>query len=82
MCVRTVNVDEARLRKISASFKDVNVIDQWLQIVINNAIDDMELGDLTELPVVAAENYPYDKDMTVEELYSAVMEDVKAIYAK
>ena len=82
MCVRTVNVDEARLRKISASFKDVNVIDQWLQIVINNAIDDMELGDLTELPLATVEKYPYDKDMTVEELYAAVMEDVKAIYAE
>jgi len=43
MCVRTVKIDEARLRKINPSFKDVNVIDRWLEAIINNAIEDMEL---------------------------------------
>ncbi len=43
MCIRTVKIDEARLRKINPSFKDVNVIDRWLEVIINDAIEDLEL---------------------------------------
>ncbi|MBR1466883.1 MAG: hypothetical protein IJ607_11080 [Bacteroidaceae bacterium] len=43
MCLRTVNIDEARLRKINPSFCDMKTIDRWLEVVINDAIEDMEL---------------------------------------
>ena len=35
-----------------------------------------------DTPAASAKKYPYDRDMTVEELYAAIVEDVKEIYAK
>lgn len=37
---------------------------------------------LAAAPVASARKYPYDRDMTVEELYAAVVEDINEIYAK
>ena len=37
---------------------------------------------LAAAPVASAEKYPYDCDMTVEELYAAIVEDIKEIYAR
>lgn len=99
MCLRTVNIDEARLRKINPSFSDMNTIDRWLEVVINDAISEMEVKHrmvgleveadsmneeeaLAAAPVATAQKYPYDRDMTVEELYAAVLEDIKDIYSK
>ena len=99
MCLRTVNIDEARLRKINPSFNDMKTIDRWLEVIINDAISEMEVKQrmagleveadpieedeaLAVAPVVSAQKYPYDRDMTVEELYAAVVEDIKEIYAK
>lgn len=96
MCLRTVNIDEARLRRINPLFSDVNVIDRWLEEVIADAINDMELlsnidgvmGEETRsiedarartLHAVSRE-YALKHDMTPEELYAVIMEDVKAIY--
>ena len=99
MCLRTVNIDEARLRKISPLFDDVKAIDRWLEVVINDDISEMEANHrmvglevdadpmdedeaLAAAPVTSAQKYPYDRDMTVEELYAAVVEDIKEIYSK
>jgi len=99
MCLRTVNIDEARLCKINPSFSDMKTIDRWLEVIINDAISEMEVKQrmaglevevdpieedeaLAVAPVVSAQKYPYDRDMTVEELYAAVVEDIKEIYAK
>ena len=43
MCLRTVNIDEARLRKINPSFSDMKTIDRWLEVIINDAISEMEV---------------------------------------
>lgn len=37
---------------------------------------------LAMAPVASAQKYPYDLDMTVEELYASIVEDIKEIYAK
>jgi hypothetical protein len=37
---------------------------------------------LAAAPVASAKKYPYDCDMTVEELYTAIVEDIKEIYAE
>ena len=65
MCLRTVNIDEARLRRISPSFKDVNVIDQWLVVVIEAALSNMEQGLTSSVP-------------TTEEVYDAIEQSVKS----
>ena len=99
MCLRTVKIDEVRLRKINPSFNDMKTIDRWLEGVINDAISEMEdrkrmdgldleadpideIEALAVAPVTSAQKYPYDRDMTVEELYAAVVEDIKEIYSK
>lgn len=99
MCLRTVNIDEMRLRKINPSFSDMNVVDRWLEVVINDAISDMEVKHrlaglevetdsknedeaLADNSMASVQKYPYDRDMTVEELYAAVVEDINEIYAK
>ena len=37
---------------------------------------------LAMAPAASAQKYPYDRDMTVEELYASIVEDIKEIYAK
>lgn len=41
MCVININVDEERLRRISPSFKDASSISRWLQIQVDELIDEM-----------------------------------------
>ena len=35
---------------------------------------------LAAAPVASAKKYPYDCDMTVEELYAAIVEDIKEMF--
>ena len=37
---------------------------------------------LAMAPAASAQKHPYDRDMTVEELYASIVEDIKEIYAK
>ena len=66
MCIRTVNIDQARLSRINPSFKDVNVIDRWLKVLINDAIEDMEL-----------QHAPSPNAHTAEEMRSLLVERVR-----
>ena len=68
MCLRNVNIDEARLRRISPSFKDVNVIDQWLAVVIEAAMSNLEQGLAANLP-------------TTDDVYDAIEQRVKSSQA-
>lgn len=45
-----------------------------------DAIDEDEA--LAMAPAASAQKHPYDRDMTVEELYASIVEDIKEIYAK
>ena len=65
MCIRTVNIDQARLSRINPSFKDVKVIDRWLQVLVNDAIEDMELS-----------HTPSPNAHTAEEMHSLLIERV------
>ncbi len=66
MCIRTVNIDEARLSRINPSFKDVNVIDRWLQVLVNDAIEDMEMS-----------HAPSPNAHTAEEMHALLVERVR-----
>jgi len=66
MCIRTVNIDQARLSRINPSFKDVNVIDRWLQVLVNDAIEDMELS-----------HAPSPNAHTAEEMHTMFQERVR-----
>ena len=75
MCVRTVNIDEARLRRIDSSFSDMKVIDQWLEEVIADAISDMEF--LSKNGVVAGE-----ETISIEEARAMTLQAVREEYAR
>ena len=75
MCVRTVNIDEARLRRINPSFSDMKVIDQWLEEVIADAISDMEF--LSKNDDVAGE-----ETMSIEEARAMTLQAVREEYAR
>jgi len=66
MCIRTVNIDEARLSRINPSFKDVNVIDRWLQVLVNDAIEDMEMS-----------HTPSPNAHTAEKMHALLVERVR-----
>ena len=75
MCVRSVNVDEARLRRINSSFSDMEVIDRWLEGVIADAISYMEF--LSKNDVLADE-----ETMSIEEARAMVHAAIHEEYAK
>ena len=75
MCVRTVNIDEARLRRIDSSFSDMKVIDQWLEELIADAISDMEF--LSQNDVMAGE-----ETMSIEEARAMTLQAVREEYAR
>jgi hypothetical protein len=54
------------LSRINPSFKDVNVIDRWLQVLVNDAIEDMELS-----------HAPSPNAHTAEEMHTLLMERVR-----
>jgi hypothetical protein len=54
------------LSRINPSFKDVNVIDRWLQVLVNDAIEDMELS-----------HAPSPNAHTEEEMHTLLMERVR-----
>ena len=67
------------------------VLDRYVEaLVVKHRMEglDVELDSMSEeealalAPAASAKKYPYDRDMTVEELYAAIVEDVKEIYAK
>lgn len=85
MCLRTVNIDEARLRRINPSFSDMKAIDRWLEVVINDAISKLEVkhrmaglevkaDPMNEEEALADEIY---NEPPTEAVYDAIEERVK-----
>ena len=97
MCRVNVNIDEATVRGINPHLDSPAAIRQWAQevldrhvaaLVVKHRMDglDVEADAIDEAramaPAAAAQKHPYDCDMTVEELYASIVEDIKEIYAK
>lgn len=69
MCTVSVKVDEAVLREILPELDSTAAIRQWVQ----------QLIDLRIQEIVAEDDI--NRDMTPEELYHVIEQDIKAIYA-
>ena len=54
------------MSRINPSFKDVNVVDRWLQVLVNDAIEDMELS-----------HAPSPNAHTAEEIHALLVERVR-----
>lgn len=70
MCVVDVKVDEGVLREILPELDSTAAIRQWVQ----------QLIDLRIQEIVAEDDI--NRDMTPEELYHVIEQDIKAIYAE
>lgn len=68
MCTVSVKVDEAVLREMMPELDSNAAIRLWVQKLV-----DMHLHQLRALP---------DRDMTPEELYNAISDEIDYIYAK
>ena len=67
------------------------VLDRYVAaLVVKHRMDGLDVAAdikdeddaLAMAPAASAQKYPYDRDMTVEELYASIVEDIKEIYAK
>ena len=67
MCTVSVKVDEAVLREMMPELDSNAAIRLWVQKLV-----DMHLHQLRALP---------DRDMTPEELYNAISDEIDYIYA-
>jgi len=70
MCTVSVNVDEAVLRDVMPELDSTAAIRQWVQ----------QLIDLRIQEIIAEDGF--NRDMTPEELYHVIEQDIKAIYAE
>ena len=66
------------------------VLDRYVAaLVVKHRMDGLDVAAdimdedeaLAMAPASSAQKYPYDRDMTVEELYASIVEDIKEIYA-
>ena len=71
MCTVNLKVNDAMVKRINPQLTNRESIGQWVQKIFDEMIADMAVD-------VAAPSH----DMSVEELYHAIEEDVKAIYAE
>lgn len=71
MCTVSVKVDEALIREVLPELDNTTAIRLWAQMLI-----DEHLKSLSE------DKYIFQHDMTVEELYGAISNEIDSIYAK
>ena len=70
MCTVTVNVDEVALKSVNSGLTSTAAISQWIQQMVDQCVK--EMTDINRA----------ERNMSVEELYHAIEQDVKAIYAE
>ena len=75
MCTVSINVDEATMRQINPGLTSRESIGSWLQHQVDLMMKEMVQG--------RAENrrLALKKDMTPEQLYSLISEEIDEIYA-
>lgn len=89
MCVVRININEAALRGLRPDLNTTAAVRQWAQQQIDSCIQQMELNDEETMCIEEscemtqhAENreYALDCDMTPEQLYAVISEEIDDIY--
>ena len=75
MCTVSINVNDAVMRRINPSLTNRERIKQWLQHQVDMMIARMVEEDDETMDLEIS------NDMTIEELYDVIEQDVKNIYA-
>ena len=90
MCTVSVKVNEAVLRGIRPELNTTAAIRQWVQQQIDLRIQQMELDEEGTMTIEDAcdvthravnREYALDRDMTPEQLYAVISEEIDDIYA-
>ena len=90
MCTVSVKVNEALLRGMRPELNSTAAIRQWAQQQIDLRIQQMELDDQETMTIEEAREmthravsreYALDRDMTPEQLYAVISEEIDDIYA-
>ncbi|MBR5910878.1 MAG: hypothetical protein IKZ55_02750 [Bacteroidales bacterium] len=79
MCTVSINIDEAAMRRINPLLTSRESISRWLQHQVDLMVEDMILDDHETTGLDASDMLLHD--VTVEELYAIIEQDIKAIYA-
>lgn len=89
MCMVSINVDEAALRDMCPELDTTAAIRLWAQQLVDLRMQQMRMEGEKTMDVEEAHatthravsrEYALERDMTPEELYAVIMEDVKEIY--
>ena len=77
MCTVNIKVDDALVRRINPGLSSRESINKWLQGQVNAMIEEMR--EMTHRAV--SREYALDRDMTPEQLYAVISEEIDDIYA-
>lgn len=72
MCTVTANIDEKALREVNPNLSSTAAIREWAQRLIDCRIQELKINK---------DAFAMERDMTSEELFYLVADDVNAIYA-
>ena len=75
MCTVSINVDEATMRRINPLLTDRESIANWLQHQVDLMVKEYSRGK------AESQKLSLSKDMTPEQLYSLISEEIDEIYA-
>ena len=75
MCTVSIKVDDEKMSRIDPSLNSLDSICRWLQHHVDVLIEE-KMAENDETIVFDATG-----DMTVEQLYATIEQDIKAIYA-
>lgn len=75
MCTVSINIDEATMRQIDPSLTSRESIGLWLQHQVDLMLEEYSRGKAER------RRQALEKDMTPEQLYSLISEEIEEIYA-
>lgn len=89
MCRVSVEVNESALSKVNPNLNNVAALSKWVQQLVDFTTRELVGEDTRIMSVEEAKaktlaavrrEYALERDLTPEQLYAVIMEDVKAIY--
>ena len=75
MCTVSINIDEAKMRQIDPRLTSQESINRWLQHQVDLMVEEYSRGK------AESRRQALKKDMTPEQLYSLISEEIDEIYA-
>ena len=90
MCMVSINIDEAALRDMRPDLDTTAAIRLWAQELVDHRMQEMRIEDEETMSIddalemthrAVSREYALDRDMTPEQLYAVISEEIDDIYA-